>query len=209
MKLEDDKVIESPFILFKLNVSEDEFWSFAHEDLNCELLDGVLVIHSPANQEHEDIFGYLYTLFRLYLDITGNGKVLGSRFVMHLAPKWNPEPDILVVKPEKFSNLKESRLEGPADLIIEILSDATRDVDLNKKLPYYLTSGVGEVWIVDPDSKKITIHGTGRVESYSDPDSTEIIRSKIFPDLAIQVRWIWNRNDYSAMKMSKELVLKR
>lgn len=38
VKLEEDKVIESPFILFKLNVSEDEFWSFARTRIsiaNC------------------------------------------------------------------------------------------------------------------------------------------------------------------------------
>jgi len=173
------------------------------------LLDGVLVIHSPANQEHEDIFGYLYTIFRLFLEMTGNGKVLGSRFVMRLAPKWNPEPDIMVVKPEKCNNLKDGYLEGPADLVVEILSDATRDVDLNKKLPYYLKSGIGEIWIIDPESKKITINSTERVESYSDPHSAEIIRSNAFPDLAIQVRWIWNRQDHPAIKVTKELVSKR
>ena len=52
----DGKEIEGPFILFKQNTTEQEFWEFADEDVDCELINGVLVIHSPANDEHEDIF---------------------------------------------------------------------------------------------------------------------------------------------------------
>ena len=47
------------YLLMKFNVSEDEFWEVANEDSNFELINGVLIIHSPASTEHEELFGYL------------------------------------------------------------------------------------------------------------------------------------------------------
>lgn len=206
LKIEEDRVIESPFILFKHDVSEEEFWSFAHEDLNCELLDGVLVIHSPANQEHEDIFGYLYILLRQYLEASKEGKVFGSRFVMRLSDKWDPEPDLLVVKPDRFGSLKEGRLEGPANMIIEILSETTREVDLTKKLPRYLESSIEEVWIIDPKNRAITVHTKDHHTEYTDPKSAQIITSVVFPGLKLRVQWIWSREEYPTIKIINEII---
>jgi len=46
LRYQDGKEIEAPFVVLKQNA-------------DCKLLDGVLVINSPANNEHEDIFSYL------------------------------------------------------------------------------------------------------------------------------------------------------
>ncbi|MBD3253892.1 MAG: hypothetical protein GF383_02315 [Candidatus Lokiarchaeota archaeon] len=52
------------YILMKFNVSEDQFWEIANEDSNFELINGVLIIHSPAPTEHEELFGYLNFVLR-------------------------------------------------------------------------------------------------------------------------------------------------
>ena len=203
----DGKEITGPFILLKQNSTEKEFLAFANEDVDCELIDGVLVIHSPANNEHEDIFSYLMTIFRLFLDATGRGQVRGSRFVMRLSDKWSPGPDILVITPEKYTNIKESRLEGPADLVVEILSESTREIDLEKKLPKFLTSGVQEVWIIDPKEHVISIHyNNGESLKYDDPSSTITITSNVLPELQLAVRWIWNREQYPTSHVIKKIL---
>ena len=108
--------------------------------------------------EQIQILTVFVTVLGFYLEETQTGKVYGSRFVMRLSPKWNPEPDLFVITPGKFSKIKENYFEGPADVVIEILSKATRDLDLKEKLPEYLRAGVKEVWIVDPENKTLSIH---------------------------------------------------
>jgi Uma2 family endonuclease len=206
LKFQNEKYIESPFTIIKQNVSEEEFWAFANEDIKCELLDGALIIHSPANSEHEDLFSYLMTLFRIYLDDSKLGKVFGSRLVMKLSNKWSPEPDLMIITPDKYKNLKNGRFEGPADIVIEILSESTRETDINKKLPEFLNKGVKEVWIIDPKEKTVTLHSADYVHEYKDPNSEVIIKSLVLPDFKLKINWIWDRDKFPTSVIIKNLI---
>ena len=196
LKFREEKLLEGEYIIFQHDVSEEVFWEYVNEDSNCELIEGVLVIHSPASEEHEDIFGYLYTILRYYLEKSQSGKIYGSRFVMKLSNKWNPEPDIFIIKPENYSKIKTNYYEGPADLVIEIISKSTRELDLTKKLPEFLKSGVKEVWIIDPDNKEITVYSKDKQSKYSDFKSSSIVKSSVLPELQFQVNWLWSREKF-------------
>ena len=191
-----DTIIDGEYLILKHDFTEEDFWRISNEDSAYELIDGVLIIHSPANEEHEDIFSYLNSLLRIYLGKTKKGKVYGSRFVMRLSSSWNPEPDLMIVTPEKYTNITPTRLEGFADVVIEILSKSTRELDLDKKLPKYLENGVKEVWIIDPMTKTISVHSSTGNLTWNDPQSEDVIRSNVFPDLVVKIKWIWNRERY-------------
>jgi len=196
LKFREEKLLEGEYIIFQPEVSEEVFWEYVNEDSNCELIDGVLVIHSPASETHEDIFGYLYTILRFYLEKTNSGKIFGSRYVMKLSEKWNPEPDILIIKPENYSKIKTNYYDGAADLVIEIISKSTRELDLEKKLPEFLKAGVKEVWIVDPDNKELTVYFKDKQNKYSDYKSDAIIKSSVLPYFQFRVKWLWSRERY-------------
>lgn len=206
LKFPEEKILEGDYIIYKHGVTEEEFWEFVNEDTNCELIEGILVIHSPASEEHEDIFSYLNAILRVYLEETLKGKVYGSRFVMKLSERWNPEPDLFVVTPEKYSQIQRTYFDGPADIVIEILSKSTRELDLEKKLPHYLRAGVQEVWIIDPEAKVVTLHSSESSTTYDVPHSEKKLASKVLPEFPFQIRWLWNRDHYSVNKVLKEFV---
>jgi Uma2 family endonuclease len=206
IKLENDVILDGPYLIIKENVSEDDFWVLANEDIKCELLEQVLFIHSPASPEHEDIFSYLITIFRYYLDVTKQGKVFGSRLVMRLSSSWNPEPDILLIAPDKYNNVINGRLEGPADFVIEILSPSTSDIDLTKKVPEYLKNGVTDIWIIDPINKVIRTFNQTSSTEYIDSTSDNIIPLESFPKLELKIKWIWQREDFSTNIVLSELL---
>mgnify|MGYP006289565991 CR=1 FL=1 len=198
--------IEGEYIILKPDVSEDEFWEISDEDSNFELINGVLLIHSPASEEHEDIFRYLQTILSIFLEKTSKGRIYGSRFVMRLSKKWNPEPDLIIITPENYQNIKPNHYEGPADIAIEILSKSTKEVDLEKKVPKYLESGVKEVWIIDPEDRKIFIHFPEKIIEYADPEAEQMIESNILKELPLEVRWIWNREKYPTIDIIKKII---
>ena len=136
-------MIEPPYFVRKFGVSEEEYEEF-NEDTKAELFDGALIIHSPASIRHEDIFGFLYFLMRGYAEHKRLGKVLGPRATIHLGPCML-EPDILFVRGEWLSILRERRLEGVADLVVEILSPWTRNYDMQEKRLAYHSAGVEEL----------------------------------------------------------------
>jgi Uma2 family endonuclease len=63
--------LEPPYLIVKPFVTEEQFYRDADEDSNWEYLDGRLVMHSPASRRHEDLFSFLMTLVRGFLDVRG------------------------------------------------------------------------------------------------------------------------------------------
>ena len=48
-------------------------------------------------------------------------------------------------------------VEGPPDLVIEVLSPSNRGHDLLTKRALYARAGVREYWLVDPDARTVEI----------------------------------------------------
>ena len=178
----------------------------ANEDSNFELIDGGLFIHLPASREDEEIFQYLMSAFVIYLGKTHEGKIYGSRLVMRLSKTWNPEPDLMILLPEHYDKIEDTRINGAADLAIEILSKSTRELDLTKKVPKYLESGVQEVWIIDPYSKTIQMYWSNGMVEYDTPDSEESLSSQIFPQLNFKIKWLWSRDEFPVDSITDFLV---
>src|SRR5438876_9966352 len=88
--------LEPPYLIVKPGVDEEEFYRLADEDTDWEYLDGRIIMHSPASKRHEDIFAFLLTLLRAFLDERKEATVLGSRYPMRLDATWSSGPDIVV-----------------------------------------------------------------------------------------------------------------
>ncbi|MHA1150899.1 MAG: Uma2 family endonuclease [Promethearchaeota archaeon] len=193
------------YTILRYDITEDEFWKLSDEDTNYELIDGVLVIHSPASTEHEQIFSYLNRLIGFYVEEKAIGDLLGSRLVMRLDPKWNPEPDLMLVLSENRNKIKDTRVEGPADLVIEILSKATREIDLEKKVPKYLECGVKEIWIIDPENKEFSVYDGENKYTWDVTMQDLSIESKILPNFVLKPIWLWKRQDFPVNKIIKRI----
>ena len=126
-----------------------------------ELIDGLAYAMSPSpSQTHQSVLVELAGQLRDFLK--GNPCRV---FVAPLDVRLNAEgADDTVVQPDIFVVCDESKLKdvksviGSPDLIIEILSASTASRDLVTKFRLYQKSGVQEYWIVDPDSKTVTVH---------------------------------------------------
>lgn len=66
------------------------------------------------------------------------------------------QPDVLLVCDR--NKLKNGRVFGVPDLVVEVLSPSTRKKDILIKYGKYLNAGVKEYWIVDPAKKRICVY---------------------------------------------------
>jgi Uma2 family endonuclease len=195
-------------------VSEDLFYAIADEDSPYEYLDGTMVIREPSSYLQENLFSFLLTILRQFIEMRGLGVALGSRYAMRLDEKWSPEPDILVVREERRHLMTRLRLEGVADLVIEIQSPTTARYDLRMKLPRSRQAGVPEIWLVDPRNNVVRVD-TARSTAPADQANlatTELpepvppapaydsqtlaagrLRSTAVPGFWIDVEWLWQQ----------------
>src|SRR4051794_20714032 len=81
----DLRRLPPPYLIRKYEATEEEYEELAEEDLRCEYLDGVLIVHSPASVEHEGEVVFLTTILNIFVCSRGLGRVYGSNTVMQLA----------------------------------------------------------------------------------------------------------------------------
>jgi Uma2 family endonuclease len=67
------------------------------------------------------------------------------------------QPDIVVLLPDSNASLVVRGIEGPPDLLVEVLSPSNRGHDLLTKRALYARAGVREYWIVDPTNCTVEI----------------------------------------------------
>lgn len=147
---------------------------------------------SPAGKRHQDIAHFLSSLFAAYADTHSLGSVLFAPFQMHL-PASGREPDVLFVATEHQDRIDPNRLEGPADLVVEVISPESRGRDRGDKFYEYQASGVGEYWLIDPDTQRAEFHQLDANGAYQIilPDSRGVYRSRALTGLWIRLAWLW------------------
>jgi Uma2 family endonuclease len=184
-------------VLSRVEVAErmtsEEFFRYAPEDQKAELIDGVMIVHSPPLVIHEKLFRFLFRLLAAYAEEHDLGEVLGSRTPVELEVEQTYEPDILFVARERADIVESKGVFGAPDLVIEILSAGTVHYDRGSKFRAYERAGVRELWLIDP-------YGPAGTEFYRlqgkrfvpvMPDGDGILRSTAVPGFWIDVNWLW------------------
>jgi Uma2 family endonuclease len=195
-----DTEILPPYLLRKPGVSEEEYFEITDEDSFCELFHGELIMHSPASRRHEELFGFLLSLFKIYTERKKLGTVLGSRFAMRLGKDLILEPDIVFIEKKREKNIKDTYLEGPCDLVVEILSKTTKNYDLNEKRRVYRDYAIPEIWLVDPDTRTLIVE----VLSGSSGSSSRIKREEVgFTESARPTTRTFRRTIYKTKNIKK------
>ena len=149
---------------------------------------------SPASERHQAIRGFLEAILTIYVEQKGLGRVLGAPFQMKTGLDLpGREPDILFVATEHLDRLKETYLDGPADLVIEIVSPESRLRDRGEKFAEYELGGVPEYWIVDPEWERADFYVRGDDERYQRilPDPQGRYHSKVLSGFWLEVSWLW------------------
>ena len=120
-----------------------------------QLINGKVVMMSPASTGHVSVAGRIFYNFYKHLE----GKKC-SPFIdglsVHLTDKDHFVPDMMVVcDPNK---IRPTYIDGAPDLVVEVLSPSTAKNDKGYKKDVYEKCGVPEYWIVDPRNKSIEVY---------------------------------------------------
>ncbi len=176
----------------KTKLSYEEFLRRYDEDAHAEWVDGEVIPLSPASNRHQDLSDFLTAILRAYVEAKQLGVVRSAPFQMRIGLSGR-EPDILFVAKGHLERLKESYLDGPADLVIEIISPESRLRDRGEKLAEYELAGVREYWLIDPDEQRADFYILGDDGRYDRrrPGSDGRYRSEILAGFELDTNWLW------------------
>jgi len=134
-----------------------DYLRFPDDGLRHEIIDGEhYVTPSPATR-HQRISRNLLHLIQTYLDTHQIGEVFAAPFDALLSDFDVVVPDLLYLSNERSRFLTSKNLQGPPDLVIEILSPSTKSRDMRLKRDLYERVGVREYWVVDSDQDRVEI----------------------------------------------------
>jgi len=177
-----------------LRMTYEEFPAWADEDTLAEWVDGEVVMCSPASRQHQEISLFLGQTVGRYVEQQGLGRVLLSPFQMKLQ-RSGREPDLLFLAQEHLKRLRQTHLDGPADLAVEIVSPESVGRDRGKKFYEYERAGIPEYWLIDPRTKRAEFYQLTAAGQYQLvlPDAEGIYCSAVLPGLWLRVEWLWQK----------------
>ena len=120
-----------------------------------EIIDGELLVSPAPRVTHQTIVKHLLLLLHHVLERPGHATVFAAPLDVVLGPRRVVQPDLVVLRSARRSQLTDLGFMGAPDLVVEVLSPSTAKVDRGRKQALYGEVGIGEYWIVD--SAKMTL----------------------------------------------------
>lgn len=154
------------------------------DGLRYEVLQGELIVSPAPTPRHQAVIARLIARID---ELTGQsrGVVLPSPIDVELSENDIVQPDLVFVTTDRIGIVTKSHVVGAPDIVFEVLSPSTRRIDLIRKASLYARAGVGEYWIVDPETESIEVRaGNEQIASgrFADHD---VVVSRAVPGLEI------------------------
>lgn len=181
-----------------LRMSYDEWqtWLGAGEVHRGEWIDGEVGVFTMPKHLHQAVLLWLARLLAEYVDRLSLGEVGFDGTEMWLESRRTARlPDLFFVTTAHLNRLGPDRLDGPADLVVEIVSDDSVTRDHREKFIEYQVAGIPEYWIADPRPRRQTFamyaldeHGT--YQSVPRDDNGHF-HSRVLTGLWLDPDWLW------------------
>lgn len=205
-----EQIVTAPSIpvgeIVAKGISFDDYMERYASDY-CEWVRGYVVKMSPVTAEHDGLNRYVSQLVSAYFALNPIGLLREAPFVMRteVAPSGR-EPDLQIILNDNPGQLTETAMNGPADIVIEIVSKESVARDYGEKFVEYEKAGVREYWLLDSIRTQAAFYRLGGDGIYKtiNPDSNGNYTTPLLPKLTLHVPTLWQKTlpDFFAIGQS-------
>jgi Uma2 family endonuclease len=178
-----------------LRMSYEEFLGLG-ADVHGDWINGRVRLQERAETErHSMVLRFTSSLMQTYAETRHGGEVL-ILFQMRPRPELpSREVDLLYLGPDSRTRLHDSFVDGPADLVVEVVSDESRRRDREQKLREYERGGVRECWLIDTVREQADLYRLDAAGRYAQAASGRhaVLRSEAIPGMWFRAEWFWDR----------------
>ena len=178
-----------------VRMSYAAFLEWTHPGI-AEWVSGEVIIMSVKN-EHQRVVDFLNRVIGFFVEMFGLGILRSAPYVMRTSEdSAGREPDLMFVTTANAARMTSEQLVGPADLVIEVISEESITRDRITKFEEYEAAGVREYWIIDPrpNKQRAEFFVLDEMRHRYRPvpiGSDNVYRSNIITGLWINVEWLW------------------
>ncbi len=188
----------------------EEFYEKIQPGNKWEFINGKIIMHSPAKEQHTEARKKLSMMLQIYASLHDSGKVHDETALIALT-RNDYLPDIVFFSKEKTTTFKPNTWKYPApDFVVEVISNSTKSTDKGIKKKDYAVHGIKEYWLVDPANKTVEQYllneKKGKFELFSKKTINDQIACQIIQDCSFPVAAIFDEN--IKMKVVKEWMSK-
>ncbi|MDX1992383.1 MAG: Uma2 family endonuclease [bacterium] len=145
-------------------------WETLPDDGNrYEIIDGVLYMSTAPSFFHQWIIRRLDHHVGFPAEQQGLGFAAVAPVGLFMPGAQPVQPDFVFVRMENRDIIRDRRIYGVPDLIVEVISPGSEVYDREDKLKAYAMAGVPEYGLVDPRSRTLTHHRLHQPGQYHPP----------------------------------------
>jgi Uma2 family endonuclease len=174
-------------------MTAEEFFDWVHLPENAnkwfELVRGEVIELSRPTRIHGFVCANLTRIVGNYAFQRRKGYVASndSGVILERDPDTVRGPDVALYEDaQKFVELHPKYGEVPPRLAVEVLSPNDKAKHITHKITDYLKSGVEMVWLIDPETRTVTVYRRDRGPVRVD-ESGELTGDDILPDFRCRV----------------------
>lgn len=189
-----------PIALDSVPVYDGERMSFEEfleraDERHMEWVDGEVLLLSPASYWHQDVSDFLNALIRHFVEAHDLGEVRSAPILMKTGARLSGrEPDLVFIAKANYHRRRSTYIDGPADLVVEIVSPESQARDRNTKYREYEQGGVREYWLIDPERREAVFYQLENgVYKVAPVAADGIYHSTVLEGLWLQVDWLWQK----------------
>jgi Uma2 family endonuclease len=135
----------------------DDYLLLGETNTPCQLINGELIISPAPNPQHQIISSILNDILKLEAKKVG-ALVLYAPVDLYIDKRNVFHPDLIFLSKEKRHFLTKRGIEGPPELVVEIISPSNSYTDRYEKKNAYQKFGIPEYWILDPANQTLEIY---------------------------------------------------
>ena len=154
-----------------------------------ELIEGEFYVTPAPAPIHQRVSRRLQRVLMTQLEDTGLAEVFDAPIDVLLHDMTCLQPDLAIVRTDRRHLITRRAIEGPPDLVVEILSPSSKGQDQFLKRGTCAKFEIPEYWIVDPEHGSITVLRAEKGETVytltARFDRASTLRSVEFPQIEI------------------------
>ncbi|MYC34301.1 MAG: Uma2 family endonuclease [Chloroflexi bacterium] len=160
-----------------------------------QLINGELVEMAGATFGHQTFLLEMSAELLIQIRVLDIGTIVIAPYDVHVDLFNTYQPDLLFVSNARRHILESRGITGAPDLVMEILSESTRQRDFNEKLPVYAANGVREVWMVSLVEATISVYATEEhgARLVSEFTANDVLTSEMMPGVEIELGPVFAR----------------
>jgi Uma2 family endonuclease len=146
-------------------MTADEFFEWVHRPDNTnrwfELVRGEVIELPAPTKRHGVVSANVVRILGNYAFQRRKGYVTSndSGVILERDPDTVRGPDVALYEDaQTFAELHPKYGEIPPRLAVEVLSPSDRASQVMRKITDYLRTGVGLVWVIDPEAQTVTVY---------------------------------------------------